>query len=457
MVFSSLTFLFCFLPLMLLLYYICKDIRWKNVILLLASLVFYAWGEPVYVVLMTLSIIFNYFAGLDIENNRKKGVLAFAVVINLLILGYFKYSGFVIDTINDIFKTTIRNRELPLPIGISFYTFQAMSYLIDIYRNDGKAQKNILSFGVYITMFPQLIAGPIVRYKDIDEQLNNRKFAGKDFSDGCLVFIKGLFKKVVLANCIGAVHTEIMAMGTDSISALTAWIGALAYTMQIFNDFSGYSDMAIGLGKMLGFNFPKNFDRPYSSKSVTEFWRRWHISLGTWFREYLYIPLGGNRCSAFRQIINLLIVWMATGLWHGAAWNFVFWGVYYGVLLIFEKFVYKKIQAKLPAFINAITTFFAVIIGWVFFFNNSLKEAFSYIGAMFGRNGVGADRTAIFLLASNIVMLVLAWIPSVMKDSSERKNHLPNPVKWILSIALFVISIAFLVSESYNPFLYFRF
>lgn len=423
-------------------------------VLLIASLIFYAWGEPVYVVLMVLSILFNYYAGREIEKEHKKSSLVFAIIINILILGYFKYSGFLIDTINSLFGTSIRNRELALPIGISFYTFQAMSYLIDVYRRNSKAQKGILPFAVYITMFPQLIAGPIVRYEDIEEQLNSRLIKGSDFIKGIPCFVKGLFKKIVLANCIGAIHTEILAMGVDNISAFTAWIGALAYTLQIFNDFSGYSDMAIGLGKMFGFEFPKNFDSPYRSGSVTEFWRRWHISLGTWFREYVYIPLGGNRKGVFRHIINLLIVWALTGLWHGAAWNFVLWGVYYGVLLIFEKYVYSKVQKKLPAIVNILVTFIIVIIGWVFFFSNSFGESVNYLGAMFGANGIGFDNTGLFLLLNNLVMMIIAWIPSVTNFEGVK---LPKVLKWLICVFVFVLTITFLVSESYNPFLYFRF
>lgn len=454
MVFSSLTFLFCFLPVVLLLYYICRSIVWKNVILLIASLLFYAWGEPVYVILMILSILFNYYAGREIEATHKKSSLVFAVIVNLLILGYFKYSGFLVDTINSIFGTSIVNKKLALPIGISFYTFQAMSYLIDVYRGDSKGQENVLTFAVYITMFPQLIAGPIVRYQDIEDQLNGRTPDADDFKEGIPMFVKGLFKKVVLANVIGSLHTQILAMGMSNISAMTAWLGALAYTLQIFNDFSGYSDMAIGLGRMLGFEFPKNFDRPYASGSVTEFWRRWHISLGTWFREYVYIPLGGNRKGAKRQILNLLIVWALTGLWHGASWNFVIWGLYYGILLIFEKFIYVHLQKRLPKVINVIITFIVVIIGWVFFFSNNMTEAASYLKAMFGKSGCSHDGMGGFLLLNNLVMLILAWIPSVFEFRNKKKS---SPLRWVLCIAVFLITIAFLVSESYNPFLYFRF
>ncbi|MGN0371011.1 MAG: MBOAT family O-acyltransferase [Butyrivibrio sp.] len=454
MVFSSLTFLFIFLPVVLILYYVCRDITWKNVILLISSLVFYAWGEPVYVLLMIISIFFNYFIGKDIAVNRhKKGVLIFGIAVNLLILGYFKYSGFLIDTINQITGLSIQSRELPLPIGISFYTFQAMSYIIDVYRGNSRAQQKILPFAVYITMFPQLIAGPIVRYEDIENQLNSRRFSGKVFGDGVIIFVRGLAKKVILANCIGALHTEILGITTRSASV--AWIGAIAYTLQIFNDFSGYSDMAIGLGKMLGFEFPVNFNAPYRSLSVTEFWRRWHISLSTWFREYVYIPLGGNRKGALRQILNLLIVWFLTGLWHGASWNFVIWGMYYGILLILEKFVLSKVLDKIPKFIRLIITFIIVVIGWVFFFSNSITEAVGYLQTMFGSNGSFIDGNSLPYFAGYIALLVIGMIPAVIPYKEE--SALPKAFRWILCIALFGISITFLVSESYNPFLYFRF
>lgn len=454
MVFSSLTFLFLFLPVTLVLYYIRRDITWKNIILLIMSLIFYAWGEPVYVILMVISIVFNYFIGKDIEaSSRPKGVLIFGIVVNLLILGYFKYSGMLIDTINIITGLSIKNRALALPIGISFYTFQAMSYIIDVYRKKCRAQQKIVPFAVYITMFPQLIAGPIVQYQDIEDQLNVRRFSGTDFTEGVFIFVKGLAKKVIFANCMGAIHTEILAM--NNLPAATAWIGAVAYTLQIFNDFSGYSDMAIGLGKMLGFTFPLNFDRPYASLSVTEFWRRWHISLGTWFREYVYIPLGGNRKGAARQIINLAIVWALTGLWHGAAWNFVVWGLYYGVLLILEKFVFARFKEKWPKAVNWLITFVIVVIGWVFFFSESLTEAVRYLGYMFGSGKSFVGGHTLFYLLSNIVLMALAFLPSVMTIKDTHK--LPKAVRWATIVLVFVLSVAFLVSESYNPFLYFRF
>ena len=366
--------MFCFLPIVFVLYFSFKDIAWKNVVLLIASLLFYAWGEPVYVVLMVLSILFNYYAGREIEKEHKKSSLVFAIIINILILGYFKYSGFLIDTINSIFGTSIRNRELALPIGISFYTFQAMSYLIDVYRRNSRAQKSILPFAVYITMFPQLIAGPIVRYEDIEEQLESRLIKGSDFVKGIPWFVKGMFKKIVLANCIGAIHTEVLAMGVGNISAFTAWIGALAYTLQIFNDFSGYSDMAIGIALILGYRFKENFNAPYKSQSPSEFWHRWHISLSTWLKDYLYIPMGGSRCGEIRHYLNLVITMVVGGLWHGPSWMFAIWGIWTSSLMIIHKKL-KKIfilteeqkQQKWRAVSNIFFTFIVMSFSMVIF------------------------------------------------------------------------------------------
>ena len=341
MLFSSIVFLFTFLPAVMLLYYLLP-VRFRNVILLLASLVFYAWGEPVYLFLMLLSILFNYFSGLDIARNLQdkraaKRSLVFNLIINLAVLGFFKYEGFVLDTLNGILPVHISYHALPLPIGISFYTFQILSYIIDVYRGNVKVQTNLPNFALYVTMFPQLIAGPIVQYADVDEQLASREVSRTKFGEGSMYFIRGLAKKVLLANTSGMIFTEVSGLAKGNIAVMTAWLGAFAYMFQIYFDFSGYSDMAIGLGKMFGFEFNMNFNYPYVSKSITEFWRRWHISLSSWFRDYVYIPLGGNRVSKIKHIRNLLIVWFLTGLWHGAAWNFVAWGLYYGVLLIIEK------------------------------------------------------------------------------------------------------------------------
>ena len=352
MLFSSIVFLFTFLPAVMILYYLLP-VRFRNVILLLASLVFYAWGEPVYLFLMLLSILFNYFSGLDIARNLQdkraaKRSLVFNLIINLAVLGFFKYEGFVLDTLNGILPVHISYHALPLPIGISFYTFQILSYIIDVYRGNVKVQTNLPNFALYVTMFPQLIAGPIVQYADVDEQLASREISRTKFGEGSMYFIRGLAKKVLLANTSGMIFTEVSGLAKDNIAVMTAWLGAFAYMFQIYFDFSGYSDMAIGLGKMFGFEFNMNFNYPYVSKSITEFWRRWHISLSSWFRDYVYIPLGGNRVSKIKHIRNLLIVWFLTGLWHGAAWNFVAWGLYYGVILIIEKYLLSPVLDRLP-------------------------------------------------------------------------------------------------------------
>lgn len=470
MLFSSITFLFIFLPLTLLLYYLVP-FKMKNYVMLAASLIFYAWGEPVYIILMILSIILNYFCGQDIYEKRDdaramKMSLIFGVVLNLLILGFFKYYGLFMDTINGILPIHIPYRVLSLPIGISFYTFQAMSYLIDVYRKEVKPQNNILYFALYISMFPQLIAGPIVRYIDIEDQLKTRTINSVKFGAGSMYFIRGLAKKVILANTSGAVYEQIAAMQIGSFSTLTAWVGAIAYAFQIYFDFGGYSDMAIGLGKMFGFEFLPNFNYPYISKSITDFWRRWHMSLSTWFREYVYIPLGGNRCAPTRHIFNLLVVWMLTGFWHGAQWNFLFWGLYYGVLLILEKYLWGKRIEKLPAAIQHIYAFVLVVIGWVFFFSPSLGYAGQYLKVMFGIGAKGIlDKQGFFMIFTNwllIVVSILASAPRGYKLLKKitgcwRSEEVRGIVTCAVYVAMFLLCIAFLVTETYNPFLYFRF
>ena len=468
MLFSSITFLFMFLPIVMAVYYLVPNGA-KNIVLLLASLFFYAWGEPVYVVLMILSIVLNYFCGRDIEANadnpkKAKLSLVFALTANILILGFFKYYGFLLDTVNSFLTTDIPYRVLPLPIGISFYTFQAISYVIDIYRKDAKPQKNILYFALYISMFPQLIAGPIVRYADIEEQLKMRKVTLRKLGQGSMYFIIGLAKKVIIANSTGAVFEEVAAMSTGSLSVLTAWVGVFSYAFQIYFDFSGYSDMAIGLGKMFGFEFNMNFNYPYVAKSITEFWRRWHISLSSWFRDYVYIPLGGNRVSKIKHIRNLLIVWFLTGLWHGAAWNFVAWGLYYGVILIIEKYLLSPVLDRLPDIVRHIYSIVLVVIGWVLFFSSSFGQAADYIRVMFGAGAHGfADRESMYLLTSNLILwliLIFGSTPLV----HFRYEHMLRTKKWNTTIinsvvyaALFIVCIAYLVTETYNPFLYFRF
>ena len=473
MVFSSIFFLFTFLPLSLLLYWM-SPAKIKNFTLLAVSLFFYAWGEPVYVLLMIASILTNFVFGIFIESELikekravRRALFISAVVFNILILGFFKYYGFLAENINALFNADIAYSELPLPIGISFYTFQVLSYVIDVYLGKVRLQRNPVSFALYVTMFPQLIAGPIVRYSDIESQLEQRNVSAAKFGEGAQRFIQGLGKKVLLANSMGALWDITQAMDMTGISVFSAWLGIIAYTFQIYFDFSGYSDMAIGLGKMFGFEFMENFDHPYVSRSVTEFWRRWHISLGTWFREYVYIPLGGNRCSRIRQIRNIMAVWMLTGLWHGASWNFVVWGIYYGCLLLIEKFFLKKLIDNAPAIISHVYCMLAVIIGWVLFASRDIESAAAYLGVMSGASGnVLVDNAFIYYLKSNAVMLVISLLFStgIFREifepeeiSDKIRTRVSHSAAVILHAFILFMSTAYLVTETYNPFLYFRF
>ena len=386
MVFSSLLFLFLYLPFVLLIYYVTPR-KFRNLFLFVVNLIFYGWGEPVFVLLMLFSTVVDYVHGYFIDkyrSNKKlaKSLVISSAVINLSLLGFFKYAGFIADTLNILPFLNIPKLTIPLPIGISFYTFQTMSYSIDVYRGDAPVQKNIISFGTYVALFPQLIAGPIVRYKDIAYQLDHRRETLDQFTHGVKVFLVGLAKKVLIANQMGLLWDSIRNSG-EANGILGSWVGIIAYSFQIYFDFSGYSDMACGLGNMLGFEFLKNFDYPYISKTITEFWRRWHISLGTWFREYVYIPLGGNRKGVPRQIVNLIIVWFLTGLWHGAAMNFILWGLYFGVILIIEKFFLGKILAKLPSWVSIVYSLFIIILGWVLFYFEDMGALFAYLGNMF--------------------------------------------------------------------------
>lgn len=464
MVFSSIFFICTFLPVTIALYYLAPH-RMRNGILLLASLFFYAWGEPVYLFLMLYSILFNYVIGIDIARKKagrkRAGIsLFFGILINLLILGFFKYYGFAAENIEALTGWQFPKLTLPLPIGLSFYTFQSLSYLIDVYRGKAQHQRNILSFGLYISMFPQLVAGPIVQYADIDAQLKNREESLDKFGQGVQYFIWGLAKKVLLANNLGAVHEAVTAL--PSLSVLSAWTGALAYTFQIYYDFSGYSDMAIGLGKMFGFELKENFAHPYCARSITEFWRRWHISLGSWFREYVYIPLGGNRTGVFRHILNLLIVWALTGLWHGASWNFVVWGLYYGVLLILEKYILRRRTERIPV-LGTIYTMLLVAVGWVLFFSPTLTAACSYLGTMFGAGAAGiTDDAGMYYLLTSLVLFWFSWIFAVpaasriSRESMERPGRF-TPLLIAIHMGVFLTAIAYLIHDTYNPFLYFRF
>lgn len=466
MVFSSTIFLCVYLPLVLLGYYICPK-KGRNLFLLIASLVFYAWGEPKYVFLMIFSILVNYIFGRLMDKNREnkkrlKLMLVLSVVIDLGLLSVFKYTDFIITNVNAIFGSSFDLLKIALPIGISFYTFQAMSYTIDVYRNDVRVQKNLIDFGMYITMFPQLIAGPIVRYADVQDQLAERSVTTADFSEGVMRFVVGLGKKVLLANQMGAVWSEIYALGGD-VSALMAWTGAIAYTFQIYFDFSGYSDMAIGLGRMFGFKFPENFRYPYQSVSITDFWRRWHITLSTWFKEYLYIPLGGNRRGLARQALNLLIVWSLTGFWHGAGWNFVMWGLYYFVILFIEKLFLLKALDKLPKFFRHVYALLLIIIGWVIFASDDVSVLLPYLGSMFGANGAigGMD---VYTLLTKAVLLIICCIASTelpkklfLSAAGAMNEKAAFTLKSVLTIALLALSMILLIGDSYNPFLYFRF
>ncbi len=476
MVFSSIVFLFYFLPLTILFYYMIPK-NGRNGVLFFLSLIFYAWGEPIYVFLMFFSILCNFILGLRLDAaKRKKNEkepkvwLFFAVAVNIGLLGFFKYADFLIENINYFFHMDIAQLALPLPLGISFYTFQAMSYLIDLYRGKVEVQKSLIHFGTYVALFPQLIAGPIVRFSDIAVQLEHREESWGLFSEGVLRFICGLSKKVLLANYAGLVFSQIGGMQAGGVSVLSAWIGILMFTFQIYFDFSGYSDMAIGLGKMFGFTFPENFNYPYTAKSITDFWRRWHMTLGTWFREYVYIPLGGNRTGLKRQILNLLIVWALTGIWHGASWNFVIWGLYFGIILILEKIFLLNWEKKMPSFFQHGITFFLIVISWVIFSFDSPQEILRYLQSLFGIAGDSiVDLEGLYLLKSNLLLLIVMAIGvtslphrGVQKvraylSGTKRRNIAYGAIQSIGIVMLLILVTAFLVSSSYNPFLYFRF
>lgn len=477
MVFSSIVFLCLFLPLVLTAYCICP-VKLRNLLLLLVSLLFYAWGEPRYILIMLFSTVFDYANGrvLGYLEERKpewrKWVLCISVVGNLGILCFFKYADFLLFNLNRL-GGDFPLLHLALPIGISFYTFQTMSYTIDVYRRTVEPQRNFITFAMYVSMFPQLIAGPIVRYSTVEEQMQNRVLVGKDMAEGMQRFLIGLGKKVLLANQIGALWTEIAAI--EDLTVAGAWLGAFAYSFQIYFDFSGYSDMAIGLGRIFGFRFPENFCYPYEAKSITEFWRRWHITLSSWFREYLYIPLGGNRLGWKRQIVNLFIVWGLTGLWHGASWNFVLWGLYFFALLLIEKLALLRLLTQLQDWIQHLYSIFFIVLGWVIFANESLADVGNYLAAMFGFGSGLSNSTAAYLWITHIPLVMIlifasttlpkcvvsgVWSRLVTKfpQFGERYGEQTKfGVKSIYTILILILSMAFLVNGSYNPFLYFRF
>lgn len=464
MVFSSLVFMFAYLPITLLAYYLVPR-QGRNIFLFIVNLIFYGWGEPKLVLLMVFNIFFNYLGGWLVDKYRadakkKKLFLILTCVLDIGILAVFKYTGMITETLNMLPFLNIPELQISLPIGISFYTFQTMSYVIDVYRDDAPVSKNFINFGTYVALFPQLIAGPIVRYRDVAEQLVNRRETLEMFTRGVKLFMVGLAKKVIIANTMGTLTTNIFAT-TDENGVVGTWVGMIAYTFQIYFDFSGYSDMACGLGNMMGFEFLKNFNYPYIAKSITDFWRRWHISLSTWFKEYVYIPLGGNRKGVKRQILNLLIVWGLTGLWHGAAYNFVLWGLYYGLLLILEKFVLKKFLDRLPSFVQHIYTLFIIIIGWGLFYFTDVGQLGEFMVDLFNfGNGICGNQ-AFNLIMSNLPMLIIAAVASTPLAAMLYNRFEHTRFMWIpetlYCMGVLAVSTASLVNQSYNPFLYFRF
>ena len=458
MVFSSLIFLFLFLPIFLLCYFIPKKRKTKNIVLLIFSLLFYGYGEPIYVLLMILSIIVNYFIVLWMDKSSKpKKWLIIDLVFNLGLLFFFKYTNFFLDNINNLFNLNIKFLSISLPIGISFYTFQILTYVIDVYKSKVPVQKSIINLGCYISAFPQLIAGPIVRYETVNEELNDRCEDIEGFATGIRRFIIGLFKKCVIANEMAYVADTLFGSSIASLGTIGMIVGGVAFTFQIYFDFSGYSDMAIGLGKMLGFNYLENFNYPYVARTITDFWRRWHISLSTFFRDYVYIPLGGNRCKRVRHIFNLFVVWALTGLWHGASWNFVFWGLFYFILLVLEKFIFKKID-KLPAFLGHLYTFSLVTFGFIIFYFTDTSTLIEAIKTLFGAHGLGNmmifTHYQIFKLKTIIIFVLAAFASTpIFKPILDKKNKFSD----IYIIILFIISIICILASSYNPFIYFRF
>lgn len=461
MLFSSITFIYFFIPFVLLYFLIPK--KWKNAFLLIVSLFFYFSGEPIYVTLLLISSLSDWLHGLYIEPRRgtrkAKVALISSIVINLLLLGFFKYTDFFITTINTLFALDIPLLGIELPIGISFFTFQTMSYTIDVYRGEARAQKNLATFATYVCLFPQLIAGPIVRYTDVENEIENRKHTVSKFATGVRRFCAGLGKKVLIANLLGELCSNFLA--SDEKSVLFYWINTLAFSLQIYFDFSGYSDMAIGLGHIFGFNFPENFNYPFISRSITEFWRRWHMTLGSWFRDYVYIPLGGNRVSKGKWIRNIAIVWMLTGFWHGAQWNFVLWGVMFGILLAIEKLFLGKWLERSPNVIKHIYTCFIVLLSFAVFNANGLVGVANDFKGLFGAGNVPlVTAETIYNLKSYAVILIIAIIgctplpQKVWKAIPEKINTVLEPV---MAVAILIVSTAFIINGSFNPFLYFRF
>ena len=471
MVFSSIPFLFFFLPLCLLLYY-AVPFSMKNGILLVFSLIFYAWGEPIYILLMLFATLVDYTNGLLMERFGTTKItrtlfLCSSIVVNLSVLAFFKYADFLIITMNGLFGTKFSPLGLGLPVGISFFTFQTMSYIIDLYRKEVETEHNYFTYLTYVSMFPQLVAGPIVRFSDINAELHKRTLLRSEIEAGLLRFMQGLFKKVLIANQVGALWEELRIIEASQISVTMAWIGAVCFTLQLYFDFSAYSDMAIGMGWMLGFHFNENFNYPLSSISVTDFWRRWHISLSTWFRDYVYIPLGGNRKGVLKQLRNMAVVWFLTGLWHGAAWNFVLWGIYYGVLLAFEKFVWGKGLAKLPKLVQHLYALLIVVFGFVIFTFDDMAALRTYLTSMLGMAGNPLFGTEVFWYLGNYGVVLIAscilafpvypWLKAKISRMGTAVTTITSALSMLGYIALFLLATAYLVNDTYNPFLYFRF
>lgn len=462
MVFTSISFIYYFLPLLLIFYFVVPK-KFRNIILLMFSVLFYFYGEPKYILLMLIEVLISYVVGLLIDKYKSKNILIIGIFIHVLLFGIFKYFNFVIINVNNLFHSNLNLLNVVLPIGISFYTFQIISYEIDVYNKKVNVQNNILKYFLYVFLFPQLIAGPIVRYQDVNNEIDNRNVTFEMFANGLRRFIIGLSKKVIIANNLGELCNIYLNLGDKSV--LFTWIFAISYMLQIYFDFSGYSDIAIGLGKMLGFNFPENFNYPYMARSITDFWRRWHMTLSSWFRDYVYIPLGGNKKGVLKQIRNILIVWSLTGLWHGASWNFIVWGLYFGILLILEKFILKKYFSNVPKFIKGIYTLFLVMISFVIFQGDNLSNDFNIIKGLFGLNGeLFINNVTLYYLKGYVLFIVLGLIGStnyvknlVIKISNGKGKKIINILEPIYLLILLIIVTMYLIDSSYNPFLYFRF
>ncbi len=462
MLFTSISFLYYFLPIVLIIYFIMPN-KYRNFLLFVSSMFFYFYGEPKYIILMLLEILIAYFGAIIIDKTKNKTIFIFTILIHVLLLCFFKYTDFLITNINSIFKTNISLLRISLPIGISFYTFQIISYVVDVYKGKVSVQKSFIRLATYVSLFPQLIAGPIVRYETIEEELKTRSHNFENFAEGARRFTIGLAKKVLIANILGELCTNF---DSSSKSIIFYWLFSISYMLQIYFDFSAYSDMAIGLGRIFGFHFLENFNYPYISKSITEFWRRWHISLSSWFKDYVYIPLGGNRVGKIKLLRNILIVWLLTGFWHGASWNFIVWGLMFGIILIIEKLWFNKYLEKLPNILKRIYVLFIVMISFIIFRADNLSEAFKIINGLFGFNkDVFINEITIYNLKNYFVVILIAILAAtpILKNliirlkKNKKANYLINLLEPFYIVFLLIIVTAYLIDNSYNPFLYFRF